>query len=51
MENFSSKQPLSLQIAGTLEGIIEQNILPQAGNIRGKDGLNGHYDDSISRMN
>ena len=36
MDNPVAKQPLSLQIASTMEKIIEQNILPLAGNIRGE---------------
>jgi len=34
-ESSSNKQPRSLQIANSLENIIENNILQQAGTIRG----------------
>jgi hypothetical protein len=34
-ESSSEKQPLSLQIASTMETIVEKHVLQQAGNIRG----------------
>ncbi len=34
-ESSSEKQPISLQIASSMEMIIEKNILQQAGQIRG----------------
>jgi hypothetical protein len=36
-ESSSASQPLSLQIANSMEKIIENNILHLAGNIRGED--------------
>jgi hypothetical protein len=36
-ESSSANQPLSLQIANSMESIIENNILRLAGNIRGED--------------
>jgi hypothetical protein len=32
----TTEQPISLQIAATMEKIIEKNILPRAGHVKGK---------------